>query len=256
MQDDPRPTGSQEVGPREVFEPGADRAAYVQQMFSEISGRYDLVNRVMTGGRDRAWRSLAARELVIPGDRVVDVGCGTGDLSFAVARAGAREVLGLDFAEPMLMRARQKAKKRSHRVSFGSGDATALPLADQSVDVWCSAFVVRNIPDLDQALSEAYRVLRPGGRLGILEIPRMDRGILRPFARVHFQRVVPVIGRVIGGHAEAYTYLPVSVDQFLTPDELSQRLDGAGFYVRQVRKLMFGTVALHIAERPRSGWPS
>lgn len=249
---DPPPSG----GPGAQFAPGADRAAYVQQMFGEISGRYDLLNRLMTGGRDRAWRRLAARELVIPGDRVVDVGCGTGDLSFAAARAGAREVLGLDFAAPMVQRARHKAGTRSHRVSFGLGDATALPLADQSVDVWCSAFVVRNIPDLDRALAEAYRVLRPGGRLGILEIPRMERGALRPLARLHFQRAVPLLGRLVSGHREAYTYLPVSVDQFLSPAELSARLDQAGFYVRQVRMLMLGTVALHIAERPRSAWPS
>ena len=133
---------------------------------------------------------------------------------------------------------------------FAAGEATRLPVADASVDVWCSAFVVRNIPDLDVALSEAWRVLRPGGRLGILEIPRMDPSLLRPFAQVHFQRVVPLLGRAVSGHQSAYTYLPTSVEHFLSPSELAARLRASGFEVRAVRSLMFGTVAMHIAEKP------
>jgi demethylmenaquinone methyltransferase/2-methoxy-6-polyprenyl-1,4-benzoquinol methylase len=220
-------------------------------MFGDIAARYDLMNTLMTGGRHHAWRRMAARALVRPGDRVLDVGCGTGDLAFACLEAGAGSVFGVDFARPMLEHARRKASKRGvEAVSFSVGDATRLPLADASVDVWCSAFVVRNIPDLDVALEEARRVLRPGGRLGVLEIPRMARGALRPFARVHFQRVIPLMGRLVSGHASAYRYLPVSVDHFLTPEEFSARLAAAGFEVRQARTLMFGTVALHVAVKP------
>jgi demethylmenaquinone methyltransferase/2-methoxy-6-polyprenyl-1,4-benzoquinol methylase len=235
-----------------VFEPGADRARYVQGMFGEISDRYDLLNRVMTLGQDESWRRRAARELVGPGDRVVDVGCGTGDLTFACLGAGADRVVALDFARPMLDHARAKGIRRGvgGRVCWVHGDATRLPLTDGSVDGWCSAFVVRNIPDLDAALAEAFRVLRPGGRLATLEVPRMDGGWLRPFARVHFQHVVPLLGRAIAGHAEAYRYLPTSVDHFLTPDEFTQRLRAAGFRVREVRLLMLHTVALHVAEKP------
>jgi demethylmenaquinone methyltransferase/2-methoxy-6-polyprenyl-1,4-benzoquinol methylase len=220
-------------------------------MFGDIAARYDLMNALMTGGRHHAWRRLAARALVRPGDRVLDVGCGTGDLALACLRAGAASVLGVDFARPMLTHARRKARTRRARgVSLAVADATCLPLADASVDVWCSAFVVRNIPDLDAALREAFRVLRPGGRLGILEIPRMEPSPLRPFARAYFQRVVPLVGRAVSGHASAYRYLPVSVDHFLTPPELASKL-AAGFEVREVRRLMFGTVALHVAVKPR-----
>ncbi len=243
--------------PQRLFEAqtgrGSERASYVRQMFGEISGRYDLMNTLMTVGRHHAWRRIAARALVRPGDRIVDVGCGTGDLSFACLEAGAGEVTGLDFAPPMVARSREKAAQRGAAVArsaaFAVADATKLPLDDASVDGWCSAFVVRNIPDLDAALAEAYRVLRPGGRLAVLEIPRMDRGLLRPFARAHFQHVIPRLGRLISGHRSAYTYLPVSVDHFLTPAEFSAVLDGAGFEVTQLRRLMFGTVVLHVAEK-------
>jgi demethylmenaquinone methyltransferase/2-methoxy-6-polyprenyl-1,4-benzoquinol methylase len=221
-------------------------------MFGEISGRYDLVNTLMTAGRHQAWRRLAARELVRPGDRVVDAGCGTGDLTFACVEAGAGAVVGVDFAAPMLQRARAKAREQrlGARGGFVLGDATQLPLPAASVDAWCSAFVVRNIPDLDAALAEAHRVLRPGGRLAVLEVPRMEAGWVRPFARLHFTRVVPLIGRAVSGHTDAYTYLPVSVDHFLTPPEFTLRLQAAGFRVREVRMLMLGTVALHVAEKP------
>lgn len=237
--------------PASLFAADADRAGYVQRMFGDIAGRYDLMNGLMTAGRHHAWRRLAARALVRPGDRVLDVGCGTGDLALACRAAGARAVLGVDFAAPMLVRARAKARRRdTTAVVVALADATCLPLADASVDVWCAAFVVRNIPDLDAALAEAARVLRPGGRFGILEIPRLEPSWWRPFARLYFQRVVPLLGRAISGHASAYRYLPVSVDRFFTVDELSARLAAAGFTVREARSFMLGTVALHIAERP------
>ena len=239
-----------------LFEPGADRAPYVRAMFGEIAARYDLMNAVMTAGRHHAWRRLAARLLVRPGDRVVDVGSGTGDLAFACAEAGAGEVLGVDFAPPMLAYARRKASERGaggSEVAFALADATRLPLRDGAVDVWCSAFVVRNIPHLDAALAEAHRVLRPGGRIGVLEIPRLEgaswRRPWRPLVRLHFGRVVPALGRLISGHASAYAYLPVSVDHFLTPPQLSAALRRAGFAVTGVRVMALGTVALHVAAK-------
>ena len=234
-------------------------------MFGEIAGRYDLMNTLMTGGRDGAWRRAAARALVRPGDTVLDVGCGTGDLAFDCAARGAGVVLGIDFAEPMLAVARRKASARSGRggraarskasgreaaaISFAAADATRLPLADASVDVWCAAFVLRNVPDLDAALAEARRVLRPGGRLGVLEITRVERGWLRPLARFHFERVVPLLGRAITRHRSAYRYLPDSVDHFPPASALSARLARAGFEVSSLRRFALGTVALHVATR-------
>ncbi len=238
-----------------VFDPGADRAGYVRTMFGEISGRYDLMNRVMTVGQDLRWRRRAARAVVHAGDTVADLGSGTGDLAFACLEAGAARVVGLDVAGPMLVRARAKGQAISPHAGFALGDATRLPLPDASVDVWCSAFMVRNVPDLDVALREAQRVLRPGGRLAVLEIPKMDEGFLRPFARFHFTQVVPRLGRLISGHRSAYTYLPLSVDHFLTPREFTAHLVGLGFEVTEVRMLMFGTVAMHIARKPLLGEP-
>ena len=244
--------------PEALFDTEADRAGYVRGMFGSIAGRYDLMNTLMTGGRHHAWRRMAAQELVRPGDTVVDVGCGTGDLSFACLDAGASKVIGLDVAVPMLPIARGKAASRAGAALstvFGAGDGTRLPLPDESVDGWTSAFVVRNIPDLDAAIAEAWRVLKPGGRFVNLEITRMKPGPLRPFARFHFTRVVPVAGRLISGHRSAYEYLPVSVDHFDTADEFTARLTRTGFEVKRARSLMLGTITLHVAEKPRWDTP-
>ena len=237
-------------GKTTLFEDDAARAGYVRSMFGEIAGRYDLMNTIITGGRHSAWRRATARALVRPGDTVLDVGCGTGDLAFDCAGRGAGTVLGVDFAEPMLALARGKARARqAATVSFAAADATRLPLLDASIDVWCAAFVLRNIPDLDAALAEARRVLRPGGRIGVLEITRVERGWLRPLARFHFERVVPLLGRAITRHPSAYRYLPDSVDHFPAASELSGRIEAAGFEGASIRHFGLGTVALHVATR-------
>ena len=250
-------TGTPPPGRREppadverLYDPSADRAGYVRRIFGEIAGRYDLMNTIMTGGRHHAWRTATARALVRPGNRVVDVGCGTGDLSLACARAGAGAVLGVDFAAPMLPLARRKAARRGAAdVAFVQGDGLRLPLADGAADAWCAAFVMRNVPDVDGLLAEAHRVLRPGGRLAVLDIPRIEGGLLAPFKRFHLARVVPLLGRVFGGHSDAYSYLPVSAEHFMSVDELSARLAASGFEVERVRTFGVGTVALHVAVR-------
>jgi demethylmenaquinone methyltransferase/2-methoxy-6-polyprenyl-1,4-benzoquinol methylase len=238
--------------PDALFAPNVDRAGFVQGMFGSIASRYDLMNTLMTGGRHHFWRRFAASELVRVGDTVIDVGCGTGDLSFACLDAGAARVFGVDFARPMLPLALEKAHSRGfgRKFSVAAGDGTNLPLPDESVDAWCSAFVVRNIPDLGAALTEAWRVLKPDGRLAVLEITKMKPRFWRPLARFHFTRIVPIVGRLISGHGSAYRYLPISVDHFDTAEEFSARLANAGFEVNIVRSLMFGTIALHVARKP------
>ena len=200
------------------------------------------MNRVMTAGLDRSWRRLAVEAVVQPGDRVLDACCGTGDLAVAAERDGG-VVTGLDFSPRMLERARRK----SATVTWVEGDLLALPFEDGSFDAATVGFGVRNVADLGRALAELRRVLRPGGRLAILEITR-PRGILRPFFSLWFDRVVPLLGRVLPG-GSAYTYLPASVRRFPGAEELVAVLEAQGF--EQVRfRLLGGTiVALHTGVR-------
>ena len=173
----------------------------VRTMFDRIAPVYDVMNRVMTAGLDVRWRKLAAQSAVRQGDRVLDAACGTGDLALADLAAGARHVTGLDFSAGMLERARRKGAA----VEWVQGDMLALPFADETFDAATVGFGVRNVSDLELALTELRRVLRPGGRLAILEITQ-PRGVLRPFFGVWFKHVVPALGRVLPG-GRAYTYL-------------------------------------------------
>jgi demethylmenaquinone methyltransferase/2-methoxy-6-polyprenyl-1,4-benzoquinol methylase len=184
---------------------------------------------------------LTAEAVVRPGDAVLDACCGTGDLAVAAARAGGR-VTGLDFSEPMLERARRKGPE----LEWIRGDLLELPFADASFDAATVGFGVRNVDDLQRALSELRRVLRPGGRVGILEITR-PRGPLTPFYRLWFDGVVPLLGKLIPG-GSAYTYLPASVRRFPGPVELAEMIAAAGFHDVQVRLFAGGIVALHTAQ--------
>ena len=214
-------------------------------MFDRISPVYDRMNRAMTLGLDQRWRRLAASAAVRPGDRVLDVCCGTGDLGLACEGAGGT-VTGLDFSESMLARARAK----SSSIEWLQGDALSLPFDDGSFDAATVGFGVRNLDDLPRGLAELRRVLRPGGRLACLEITRPE-GVLRPFFRVWFDGVVPVAGKILPG-GRAYTYLPASVRRFPGPKELAVLLEKAGFAEVGWRLLGGGIVALHTASSPES----
>ncbi len=210
----------------------------VRRMFDRIAPVYDVMNRVMTAGLDRRWRTLTAEAVVRPGDRVLDACCGTGDLAIASARIGGR-VTGLDFSEPMLERARRKAPQ----LEWMRGDVLSLPFDDATFDAATVGFGVRNVEDIDRALRELRRVLRPAGRLGILEITR-PRGVLAPFYRVWFDAIVPSLGRLLPG-GSAYTYLPASVRRFPGPDELAAMIRSAGFEDVHYKLFAGGIVALH-----------
>jgi demethylmenaquinone methyltransferase/2-methoxy-6-polyprenyl-1,4-benzoquinol methylase len=210
----------------------------VRTMFDRIAPVYDLMNRVMTMGLDVRWRRLTAEAVVQRGDRVLDAACGTGDLAIADLRAGAGRVTGLDFSEAMLARARKKAP-----LEWVQGDLLALPFADGTFDATTVGFGVRNVADLPLALEELRRVLRPGGRVGILEITQ-PRGLLKPFYSLWFDRIVPLLGRVLPG-GDAYTYLPASVKRFPTAEALADLMRDRGFADVEFRLLAGSIVAIH-----------
>jgi len=214
----------------------------VKTMFDRIAPVYDAMNRVMTVGLDRRWRRLTAELAVREGDRALDACCGTGDLALADLKAGAGSVVGLDFSPRMLERARRK----SDTVEWLEGDMMALPFEDASFDAVTVGFGVRNVEDLEAGLRELRRVLKPGGRLGVLEITR-PRGLLKPFFRLWFDVLVPLLGKILPG-GKAYTYLPASVRRFPGPDDLQAVIERAGFGSVTYRLLAGGIVALHVGE--------
>jgi demethylmenaquinone methyltransferase/2-methoxy-6-polyprenyl-1,4-benzoquinol methylase len=221
-----------------VVETGRLPAEGVQRMFDRIAPVYDAMNRVMTAGLDRRWRRLTVAAAVTAGDRVLDACCGTGDLAIAACEAGG-DVVGLDFSERML----ERAKRKSKSVEWVRGDLLDLPFGDGSFDVVTVGFAVRNVANLERALRELRRMLRPGGRLAILEITQ-PRGPLRPFFSLWFDRVVPLLGKVLPG-GKAYTYLPASVRRFPGAEELTAVLEACGFAGVEFRLFGGTIVALH-----------
>ena len=223
-----------------THESGTLQPEGVRTMFDRIAPVYDVMNRVMTVGLDRRWRRLTAEAVVQPGSRVLDACCGTGDLAIAAEREGGI-VTGLDFSGEMLVRARRK----STTVEWVQGDLLQLPYADSSFDAATVGFGVRNVDDLRAALVELRRVLRPGGRLAILEITQ-PRGPLKPFFSLWFDKIVPLLGRVLPG-GKAYTYLPASVRRFPGAEELVVMIGDAGFHAAGFRLFGGTIVALHTA---------
>ncbi|MBM4009237.1 MAG: bifunctional demethylmenaquinone methyltransferase/2-methoxy-6-polyprenyl-1,4-benzoquinol methylase UbiE [Planctomycetes bacterium] len=211
-----------------------DKAQRVQAMFTAIAHAYDINNRLHSLGLDQSWRRRTVRLVEpIPGSRVLDVACGTGDLTEAFARAGAAEVIGLDYTAAMLDHARMKAAKAGGTVAnirYLQGDAQSLPFADASFDIVSIAFGIRNVADPSKALAEFRRVLTPGGRLAILEFSRPKAGLVRFVSDLYTQRIMPWTASLIARDGSgAYHYLPKSVETFLDPSALSTQLCSAGF---------------------------
>jgi demethylmenaquinone methyltransferase / 2-methoxy-6-polyprenyl-1,4-benzoquinol methylase len=229
---------------------GADKARFVSAMFSRIARRYDLMNGLMTLGMHHAWRRFAARQTIAsPDGPALDLATGTGDLALDLAELHPhRVVVAADFALGMLSVAREKMRgaDEARRVRLMAADALALPFETRTFACVTSAFLLRNLADLEQGLREMKRVSRPGGRVVALEITQMRAPGFTALFRFYFHHVVPRVGQLVGGDREAYTYLPQSVDRFVTPGQLSTLMEGVGLRGVHYRRLGLGTVTVHV----------
>ncbi len=224
---------------------GRDRAKYVQEMFARIAPRYDLMNRLMTAGQDIAWRREVIRRTALPkSGHLLDLGAGTGDLGREALRQfpGSQVVLA-DFTIEMMKIG--LVRQHSEHPNWSACDALRLPFPTRSFDAVVSGFLLRNVSDIDQTLREQYRVLKPGGRIGCLDTTRPRKSLLTPLINVHLNMVIPAVGEIFAGEPDAYTYLPVSTEQYLDAEQLAARMLAVGFKRVGFRRLMFGTIAIH-----------
>jgi demethylmenaquinone methyltransferase/2-methoxy-6-polyprenyl-1,4-benzoquinol methylase len=221
-------------------------------MFSGIARRYDLLNHLLSGNIDKRWRRKTARALessLVEGARVLDVACGTGDLSLVLAEAGRARVVGLDFCRPMLEIARRKAAEGSRAIPFVEGDALRLPFADETFDAATIAFGLRNLAGVAEGLRELRRILKPGGRLAVLEFSSPVVPGFRALFRFYFTRVLPRIGGLVSGSRGAYEYLPDSVTRFPDQKRLAELMRAEGFEGVEYSNLTGGIAALHTGTR-------
>jgi demethylmenaquinone methyltransferase/2-methoxy-6-polyprenyl-1,4-benzoquinol methylase len=228
--------------------------ARIARMFDAIAGRYDLLNLLLSAGLDRRWRRRAVRALALTGrERVLDMCTGTADLAILAARpsGGARDVIGVDFAAEMLRLGRVKIRRAglAGRVHLARGDATRIPLPDASVDAAMVAFGIRNVTDPALGCAEFHRVLRPGGRLAILEFGRPTIGVIRTPYAWYSKHVLPRVGRLVSGHTEAYEYLPATVEQFPSGEAFVKLLRHARFVDIRAVPLTLGIVYLYTARK-------
>lgn len=222
----------------------------MRRMFGRVSSRYDLMNTLMTFGRDQAWRRLTLRAASLPrGGLLLDVGTGTGRIALEAARQDPDlKVAALDLTPEMLEQG--KRSDTGGRILWINGDALDLPFPEGLFDAVTSGYLMRNVPDIHLALKEQLRVVRPGGRVAFLDTSPPRSPVLRPFIRVYFRIVIPLLGGLVSGQWDAYRYLPRSTEAFRSPEELSEIMACAGFTDIRCRSLMLGTMVLMSGARP------
>lgn len=230
---------------------GKARADYVQNMFDRIAGRYNLMNRLMTGGQDLRWRRFVIQQAQLPaGGSLLDLATGTGDIGFEMLRQDpSAQVVGADFSLEMMQVGRHLPA--GHTMDWTGADALNLPFPDAHFDAVTSGYLLRNVIDIQRCLSEQLRVLKSGGRIVILDSSPPPPSLLRPFINIHLRYVIPTLGKLVVGQsgADAYEYLPQSTQAFKTPDDLARIMHEAGILNIEYRTFAFGTMAVHWGQK-------
>lgn len=247
-----------------TFQSQSEKYQYINQMFARIAHRYDLMNRVMTVGRDKRWREILINAAALPHhSRFLDIATGTGDIAFEALRQNHHlaHVVGADYTLPMMHVGQKRwpayvsksispnGTNTKDRLSWSGADALHLPFPDNCFDAVASGFLMRNVIDVQTALAEQVRVCKAGGKVLILEIPRPPDTLFGNLFRLYFHNVVPVVGGFITGQRDAYSYLPASADAFLSPPELKTEMEKVGLRAVYCKMLMMNTVALHVGTK-------
>ncbi|MCX6057602.1 MAG: ubiquinone/menaquinone biosynthesis methyltransferase [Chloroflexi bacterium] len=225
---------------------GTERSKYVQSMFTKIAHRYDLMNRLMTGGQDIRWRKQVIKlARLTPNAALLDLGTGTGDLAReALLQQPQAKVTAADFTIEMM-----RVGNKNGNLEWSAADALNLPFKNITFDAVVSGFLMRNVTDIQQALKEQYRTLKPGGRIVILDTTRPKKNLLSPFIWLHMHFIIPTIGGLLSGERDAYNYLPDTTENFLTAEQLAARMIAVGFKKVDFKRMMFGTIGIHWGEK-------
>jgi demethylmenaquinone methyltransferase/2-methoxy-6-polyprenyl-1,4-benzoquinol methylase len=225
---------------------GKERGEYVQDMFTRIAHRYDLMNRLMTAGQDVRWREKVIQQTSLKADAcLLDLGAGTGDLAReALKQQPEAQVVAADFTFQMM-----RVGQHGGSLPWSAADALNLPFEENTFDAVVSGFLMRNVSSIQEALKEQYRTLKPGGRIVILDTTKPKRNLLSPFIWIHMHLVIPLLGKLISGVGDAYNYLPDSTESFVTAEEMTVRMAAVGFKRIMFERLMFGTIAIHWGEK-------